>query len=107
MLSPIKFNNNIQSSHVFSDWGLGSSVDGFVDDAARQINELKLDAHNNTITFTASQAQMAAYSPVEDKVYVNEHESLFAIFDGHGGGILNTTLFYLSFLTYISFISLS
>jgi len=30
-------------------------------------------------------AQLNAYHPVEDKIFVNEKEKLFAVFDGHGG----------------------
>lgn len=80
---------------VYSDWcltsSLGSSLDSFVDEAASP-----RDPHNNTITFTTHHAQMAAYSPVEDKLYVNEEENLFAVFDGHGGGIFRTFYYLLA-----------
>lgn len=34
-----------------------------------------------------SSAQLDAYHPIEDKIYLNVPEKLYAIFDGHGGGI--------------------
>lgn len=34
-----------------------------------------------------SSAQLNAYQPMEDKIYLNEKEKLYAIFDGHGGDI--------------------
>jgi hypothetical protein len=90
---------SLQPTHaVYSDWDLGSSLDGGFVEAVRalEIDGSKLNAHNNTVSFTSHSAQMAAYSPVEDKVYTNEEESLFAIFDGHGGGIKNIRfLFFL------------
>lgn len=45
------------------------------------------DPHNNTIQILLSSAQVDAYSPGEDRMYVNEKDNLFAIFDGHGGDI--------------------
>jgi pyruvate dehydrogenase phosphatase len=77
---------------VFSDWGLlSSSLDEFVDEAARSkgvtIVDSPLHPHNNSIPFTVSSTQLAAYSPIEDKLYVNEDENLYGIFDGHGGDI--------------------
>jgi hypothetical protein len=82
-------------AHVYSDWDLGSSVDGFVEACGqkKELDGINHNAHNNTIVFTSSHAQMAAYSPVEDKLYVNHEEALFAVFDGHGGGIFNIYLF--------------
>lgn len=50
--------------------------------------EQDMDDHNNTFSVALSSAQMEAYSPMEDRLYVNEKENLYAIFDGHGGGIL-------------------
>jgi serine/threonine protein phosphatase PrpC len=91
MLS-LKVSTPPQPVHVYSDWSLGTSTDAFVDDAARAlqgvvINETNNNVHKNTIAFTTASAQMAAYCPMEDKVYVNEDECLYAIFDGHGGDI--------------------
>eukprot|EP00026_Physarum_polycephalum_P008219 Phypoly_transcript_08298.p1 GENE.Phypoly_transcript_08298~~Phypoly_transcript_08298.p1 ORF type:complete len:359 (+),score=75.55 Phypoly_transcript_08298:181-1257(+) len=79
---------NLQPAHVFSDWDLSSSADGFVEAGGpkKELAEIN-NGHNNTIPFTSSHAQMAAYSPVEDKLYLNHEEGLFAIFDGHGGDI--------------------
>lgn len=78
-------------AHVYSDWGLGNSIDGFlVDVASLSLGENDVtnhNPHNNTINFTSASAQMAAYSPVEDKLYMNDDEKLFAVFDGHGGDI--------------------
>lgn len=34
-----------------------------------------------------SSAQMDAYHPMEDKLYLNQKEKLYAVFDGHGGDI--------------------
>ena len=48
------------------------------------------DPHNNTVRVLLSVAQIDAYSPGEDRIYVNHKDNLFAIFDGHGGGILIT-----------------
>jgi hypothetical protein len=45
------------------------------------------DPHNNTVKVLLSVAQIDAYSPGEDRIYVNHKDNLFAIFDGHGGGI--------------------
>lgn len=45
------------------------------------------DPHNNTVRMAISAAQVDAYSPIEDRMYVNDKDNLFAIFDGHGGDI--------------------
>lgn len=47
------------------------------------------DPHNNTAKVLLSVAQIDAYSPGEDRVYVNHKDNLFAVFDGHGGGIFD------------------
>jgi len=99
--------NNVPT-HVFSDWSLGSSIDSslgslrpsftaalnasldaiVVEDAQRKkLPCEELHFHNNTIPFTVHSSQMAAYSPMEDKLYVNETENMYGIYDGHGGDI--------------------
>src|SRR3978361_1732084 len=81
-------------SPVFSDWGLSSSLGVFVDEASKKRATLEeTNYHNNTVSFIVPSAQMAAYTPLEDKVYLNETENLFAVFDGHGGGIYITPFF--------------
>lgn len=69
---------------VFSEWELSTSTE-FVDDAAKCRESSKADHHNNTIHCKVSSSQMQSYCPVEDKLYVNEDDALFAVFDGHGG----------------------
>lgn len=67
---------------------------GFADEAAltQQCNN-DLDS-NNTIKFAVHSAQVEAYSPMEDRVYLNEQENLFAVFDGHGGDILTLNHYF-------------
>jgi len=72
------------TSPVFSKWALDSS-NGFVDEADRRL--ASQEELNNTIKFSVHHAQVEAYSPMEDKLYVNEDENLYAVFDGHGGDI--------------------
>ena len=52
----------------------------------QQNKELQL--HSSLRTVSVSYAQLDAYHPIEDKLYFNEREKLYAIFDGHGGDIL-------------------
>lgn len=92
---------SVPTSHVYSDWALGSSLGSsletfgsalsasleVVDAQPKRVPCEELNPHNNSVPFTVGLAQMAAYSPVEDKIYVNEAENMFALFDGHGGGI--------------------
>lgn len=56
---------------------------------AKEERELKCsgDPHNNSVSVVLSVAQVDAYSPGEDRIYTNQKDNLFAIFDGHGGGI--------------------
>jgi len=49
-----------------------------VERKVEEANSIKLGVHS---------AQVEAYSPGEDRLYVNEKECLFAVFDGHGGDI--------------------
>lgn len=81
---------SIPSSPVFSKWGVESSFDGFpgfTDEAECNKQACEEGNHNNTIAFSVSSAQMEAYSPGEDRVYIGEVDNLFAVFDGHGGEI--------------------
>lgn len=97
---------SVAQAHVYSDWALGSSLGSsfgsslgsslgqslgssleVIDAQAKRVPCEEVNPHNNTIPFTFGSAQMAAYSPIEDKLYVNESDNLFAVFDGHGGGI--------------------
>lgn len=72
-------------SPVFSNWSLTSSS-GFVDEA--EFKKLTIqDEPLNTIKFSVHSAQVEAYSPIEDKIYLNTDDNLFAVFDGHGGDI--------------------
>lgn len=66
-------------SPVFSKWAIDSSSIGFVDEAVGK------KACENTVKFSVVSAQVEAYSPIEDKLYLNDKENLFAVFDGHGG----------------------
>jgi pyruvate dehydrogenase phosphatase len=95
--NPSIHSSSIPRSPVYSKWAIDSSSDGFVDDALR-IQQLSLsnsnnniinyeDNHNNTFNFSVSSVQIDAYTPIEDKLYVNEKDKLFAVFDGHGGDI--------------------
>jgi hypothetical protein len=58
------------------------------------------DPHNNTVNISVSVAQIDAYSPGEDRIYVNQKDNLFAIFDGHGGGILKRIFYFFSRSSY-------
>lgn len=44
--------------------------------------------HNLSFKLEVSFSQIDAYRPGEDRLYVNEKDNLFGIFDGHGGDIL-------------------
>jgi hypothetical protein len=65
-------------------------------------DHIDLDPHNNTVRIAISAAQVDAYSPIEDRMYVNDKDNLFAIFDGHGGGILELNVCYLFTSIYYS-----
>eukprot|EP01111_Echinosteliopsis_oligospora_P019984 TRINITY_DN9947_c0_g1_i1.p1 TRINITY_DN9947_c0_g1~~TRINITY_DN9947_c0_g1_i1.p1 ORF type:complete len:383 (+),score=90.44 TRINITY_DN9947_c0_g1_i1:46-1194(+) len=44
-----------------------------------------ISSPKNTVSYHLCSAQIDAYNPGEDRLYINEKECLFAIFDGHGG----------------------
>jgi pyruvate dehydrogenase phosphatase len=86
--TPTPTSPQAQSNHIFSKWDIDSSLGGFVDEAAcKKVAVCEEAHHNNTVTFSASSAQVDAYSPGEDRIYLNEKDNLFAVFDGHGGDI--------------------
>jgi len=67
---------------------LGDPIDEAAADAKKQIQEQQcetcLDSPRSVLL---SSAQLGAYHPMEDKIYINEAERLYGIFDGHGGDI--------------------
>jgi len=73
-------------SPVFSKWAIDSNSTGFVDEAELRAVTAK-EEPINSIKLAVHSAQVDAYSPCEDKVYVNRDDNLFAVFDGHGGDI--------------------
>lgn len=91
--------DNQASLPVYSDWSLGASLgspqtltisfEGLLirDEEPRTKVCEEENFHNNTIPFSVYTSQMAAYTPMEDKLYVNQSENLYSIFDGHGGEI--------------------
>jgi len=58
---------------------------------SESVDEAAADAPKSPMpephTVFVSSAQLDAYHPMEDKVYVNEKEKLYGVFDGHGGDI--------------------
>ena len=77
-------NNNNNSPHNNIGWLSPYAPKTLVKE---EEHDLLHDCHNNTVQVVISAAQVDAYSPGEDRLYVNEKEHLFAIFDGHGGDI--------------------
>ena len=71
---------------------LALSLGDPIDEAAASAKKYQQEERQNAIcesprSVFISSAQMDAYHPMEDKIYLNEREKLYAIFDGHGGGI--------------------
>eukprot|EP01110_Echinostelium_bisporum_P011349 TRINITY_DN5163_c0_g1_i2.p1 TRINITY_DN5163_c0_g1~~TRINITY_DN5163_c0_g1_i2.p1 ORF type:complete len:111 (+),score=24.28 TRINITY_DN5163_c0_g1_i2:129-461(+) len=58
--------------------------------------------HNNTVHVTCATAQLEAYSPGEDRMYINDKEKLFAVFDGHGGGIIDSAYYFVCLFVCLS-----
>lgn len=85
--SPMVVAPHAPSSPVYSKWALDSSTSGFVDEADFTKRLTIQEDPLNTVRFSIHHAQVEAYSPIEDKLYVNADDNLFAVFDGHGGDI--------------------
>jgi len=46
-----------------------------------------IEPHYSSFSVSVSAIQVESYHPIEDRLYVNEKDHLYAIFDGHGGDI--------------------
>jgi len=66
---------------------LGDPIDDAAASAKKHQQEERQNVCDSPRSVLISSAQMDAYHPMEDKIYLNEKEKLYAIFDGHGGDI--------------------
>ncbi len=104
MMLPKAASTSSLTSHMsplFRCSTLNTSTGQFVDEAERTRRvEYEAQSHNNTVQLHISFSQIDAYSPSEDRVYVNEADNMFAVFDGHGGGILLDLIKIFMFIVY-------